>query len=87
MAGRKEFELLFKLQATLGSGFNSSFNSAMNASRQLQGNLSKINTLSGKIEGFQKQSAALQANKDKLAQLTEEHDRLQREMSQTEQPS
>lgn len=87
MAGRKEFELLFKLQATLGSGFNSSFNSAMNASRQLQGNLSKINTLSGKIEGFQRQSAALQANKDKLAQLTEEHDRLQREMSQTEQPS
>lgn len=87
MAGRKEFELLFKLQATLGSGFNSSFNSAMNASKQLQGNLSKINALSGKIEGFQKQSAALEANKDKLAKLTEEHDRLQREMSQTEQPS
>lgn len=87
MAGRKEFELLFKLQATLGGGFNSSFNSAMNASKQLQGNLSKINTLSGKIDGFQKQTAALQANKDKLAQLTEEHDRLQREMSQTEQPS
>jgi TP901 family phage tail tape measure protein len=87
LAGRKEFELLFKLQATLGSGFNSSFNSAMNASKQLQGNLSKINALSGKIEGFQKQSAALEANKDKLAKLTEEHDRLQREMSQTEQPS
>lgn len=87
MAGRKEFELLFKLQATLGGGFNSSFNSAMNASKQLQGNLSKINTLSGKIDGFQKQTAALQANKEKLAQLTEEHDRLQREMSQTEQPS
>lgn len=87
MAGRKEFELLFKLQATLGSGYNSSFNSAMNASKQLQGNLSKINALSGKIEGFQKQSAALEANKDKLAKLTEEHDRLQREMSQTEQPS
>lgn len=87
MAGRKEFELLFKLQATLGGGFNSSFNSAMNVSKQLQGNLSKINALSGKIDGFQKQSAALEANKDKLAKLTEEHDRLQREMSQTEQPS
>lgn len=87
MAGRKEFELLFKLQATLGGNFNSSFNSAMNASKQLQGNLSKINALSGKIDGFQKQTAALQANKEKLAQLTEEHDRLQREMSQTEQPS
>ena len=87
MAGRKEFELLFKLQAALGSGFNSSFNGAMNTTKRLQSNLSKINSLSGKIDGFQKQSAALQANKDKLAQLTEEHDRLQKEMSQTEQPS
>ena len=87
MAGRKEFELLFKLQAALGSGFNSSFRGAMNTTKQLQSNLSKINSLSGKIDGFQKQSAALQANKDKLAKLTEEHDRLQKEMSQTEQPS
>lgn len=87
MAGRKEFELLFKLQAALGSGFNSSFSGAMNTTKRLQSNLSKINSLSGKIDGFQKQSAALQANKDKLAQLTEEHDRLQKEMSQTEQPS
>lgn len=87
MAGRKEFELLFKLQAALGSGFNSSFSNAMNTTKRLQSNLSKINSLSGKIDGFQKQSTALQANKDKLAQLTEEHDRLQKEMSQTEQPS
>lgn len=87
MAGRKEFELLFKLQAALGSGFNSSFRGAMNTTKQLQSNLSKINSLSGKIDGFQKQSAALQANRDKLAKLTEEHDRLQKEMSQTEQPS
>lgn len=87
MAGRKEFELLFKLQASLGSNFNSSMNGAMNATKQLNGELSRINSLSGKIDGFQKQSAALQANKDKLAKLTEEHDRLQREMSQTEQPS
>ena len=87
MAGRKEFELLFKLQAALGSGFNSSFRGAMNTTKQLKSNLSKINSLSGKIDGFQKQSAALQANKDKLAKLTEEHDRLQKEMSQTEQPS
>lgn len=87
MAGRKEFELLFKLQAALGSGFNSSFSGAMNTTKRLQSNLSKINSLSGKIDGFQKQSAALQANRDKLAQLTEEHDRLQKEMSQTEQPS
>ncbi|MEA5057775.1 MAG: phage tail tape measure protein [Anaerotignum propionicum] len=87
MAGRKEFELLFKLQASLGSNFNSSMNNAMNATKQLNGELSKINSLSKKIDGFQKQSAALQANKDKLAKLAEEHDRLQREMSQTEQPS
>lgn len=87
MAGRKEFELLFKLQASLGSNFNSSMNGAMNATKQLNGELSKINSLSRKIDGFKKQSAALQANKEKLEKLAEEHDRLQREMSNTEQPS
>lgn len=87
MAGRKEFELLFKLQASLGNNFNSSMSGAMKTTKQLNGELSKINTLSGKIDGFQKQSTALKANKDKLEKLTEEHDRLQREMSQTEKPS
>lgn len=87
MAGRKEFELLFKLQATLGSKFNSSMNGAMRTTKQLNGELSKINALSGKIDGFTKQSAAIATNKDKLAKLVKEHELLQQEMKQSEKPT
>lgn len=87
MAGRKEFELLFKLKATLGGNFNSSFTNAMNTTRQLQNTLSRINATQGKIDGYKKQAQAITENKSKLAELTAEHDRLQQEMSQTENPS
>jgi TP901 family phage tail tape measure protein len=85
--GRKEYELLFKLKAALGSNFNSSFQTAMNTTKQLQGTLTKINSLSGKIDGYKKQSNAVEKSRAKLAELTAEHERLQQEMNQTENPS
>lgn len=88
MAGsRKEYELLFKLQASLGGNFNAAFKGAINTTRQLQNTMQKLNSTTGKIDVFKKQSTALESNRQKLAQLTAEHDRLQRELSQTEQPS
>ncbi|SHG90460.1 phage tail tape measure protein [Tepidibacter thalassicus] len=85
--GRKEYELLFKLKAALGGNFNSSFQTAMNTTKQLQGTLTKINSLSGKIDGYKKQSNAVEKSRAKLAELTAEHERLQQEMNQTENPS
>lgn len=35
MAGRKEYELLFKLQAALGGNFNTVFQSALNTTKQM----------------------------------------------------
>ena len=88
MAGsRKEYELLFKLQASLGGNFNAAFKGAISTTRQLQNTMKKLNSTTGKIDAFKKQSTALESNRQKLAQLTAEHDRLQRELSQTEQPS
>ncbi|MEH2938560.1 phage tail tape measure protein [Lawsonibacter sp. JLR.KK007] len=88
MAGsRKEYELLFKLQAALGGNFNAAFKGAINTTRQLQNTMQKLNSTTGKIEAFKKQSTALESNRQKLERLTAEHDRLQRELSQTEQPS
>lgn len=84
---RKEYELLFKLQASLGGNFNAAFKGAINTTRQLQNTMQKLNSTTGKIDAFRKQSTALESNRQKLAQLTAEHDRLQRELSQTEQPS
>ncbi|MBD5117625.1 MAG: phage tail tape measure protein [Clostridiales bacterium] len=49
--------------------------------------MQKLNSTTGKIDAFKKQETALESNRQKLAKLTAEHDRLQQEMSQTEQPS
>ena len=87
MASRKEYELLFKLQASLGGNFNTAFKGAINTTRQLQNTIQKLNSVTGKIDAFKKQSTALETNRQKLERLTAEHDRLQRELSQTEQPS
>ena len=52
MAGRKEYELLFKLQAALGGNFNAVFNSALNTTKQMQTSLSKLYSITGKIDAY-----------------------------------
>ncbi|WP_113673756.1 phage tail tape measure protein [Vallitalea guaymasensis] len=84
---RKEYELLFKLKGALGPNFNSSFKSAMKTTQQLQDNLGKINKTSGKINGYKKQSDAIKNNQKRLEDLREEHEKLQREINETETPS
>lgn len=84
---RKEYELLFKLKAALGSNFNSNFKTAMDTTKKLQNTLGKINSLSGKIDGYKKQSDAIEKSKQRLGDLNAEHEKLQREMKQTEIPS
>ena len=76
MAGRKEYELLFKLQAALGGNFNTVFQSALNTTKQMQNSLTKLNSITGKIDAYKKQEAALESNRQKLERLTAEHDKL-----------
>lgn len=87
MDGRKEYELLFKLQAALGGNFNTVFQSALNTTKQMQNSLTNLNSITGKIDAYKKQEAALESNRQKLERLTAEHDKLQREMSETAAPS
>lgn len=87
MASRKEYELLFKLQAALGGNFNAAFQAATNTIKNQQNALTKLNSITGKIDAYKKQESALESNRQKLERLTAEHDKLQREMSETEQPS
>lgn len=84
---RKEYEMLFKLKAALGNNFNTSFSGALKVTKTLQNEMAKINKLSGKIDSFKKNTDAVEKNKEKLAALTTEHEKLQKEMSQTENPS
>lgn len=76
MAGsQKEFELLFKLKASLGSNFNSTFKGAMETQKKLQDSLKSVNSLQGKVDGYTKTSTAIEQQKNKLASLQEAHGR------------
>ena len=88
MAGsQKEFELLFKLKATLGGDFKNTFKQAIDTQKQLQNSLKNVNSIQSKIDGFTKQSAAIDKNKQKLEALNAEHDRLQRELNESGEPT
>lgn len=88
MAGsQKEFELLFKLKATLGGDFKKSFKEAVDTQKQLRESLKNVNSVQSKIDGFTKQSTAIHKNKQKLEALRQEHDRLQQELNETGEPT
>ena len=70
MAGsQREFELLFKLKASLGGDFKKTFKQATDTQKQLQNSLKNVNSLQSKVDGFSKQSAAIVKNKEKLEAL------------------
>ena len=88
MAGsQKEFELLFKLRATLGGDFQNTFKQAIDTQKQLQSSLKNVNSVQSKIGDFTKQSTAIDNSKQKLEALRQEHDRLQQELRQTGEPT
>lgn len=74
MAGsQKEFELLFRLKASLGSNFNSTFKGAIETQKKLQDSLKSVNSLQGKVDGYNKASNAISQQNEKLARLQTEH--------------
>lgn len=84
MAGsQKEFELLFKLQASLGGNFNGVFKSAIDTQNKLSNSMKTVNSIQSKVDGYTKASDAISKNKAKLTQLNAEHDRLQKELNET----
>lgn len=68
----KEFELLFKLQANLGSKFKDSFNQAKKATQDLENHISKTNKTAGDIAGYKKTQFSLETNIAKQKQYKEE---------------
>lgn len=83
MAGRKEYEMLFKLNAELGSSYGSSFNSAKTPVMGLQTEINKLNKAQGDISAYQKQQGAVEATRQKLKMLQQQYDNIQKEMTET----
>lgn len=70
---QKEYELLFKLKAALGGDFKNTFKQANNAQKQLQNSLKNVNSIQSKVDGYTKQSAAIENNRKRLENLNTKH--------------
>ena len=82
-AGRKEYELLLKLQAALGGNFNTTFQSAMNTTKQLQNSLQDIQKVQNDISGYKKTQDAITATKTTVADLATKHGDLKKRLAET----
>lgn len=86
-SGQREYELLFSLQASLGSNFTTTLTAAQKATQALQNDVKNLNTTNSDISSYQKKTEALTSNQEKMSRLQEEHQRLQEEINATETPS
>ena len=79
---RKEYEMMFKLNAQMGGQFTSAFKSANSTIATLQGEIQSLNKAQGDITAYRKQQAALTQTKTKLDILQSEYRQLQEEYDQ-----
>ena len=84
MASKKEFEVLFALNARMNGGFSGTFSKAQAEFTRLGKEIQGLHRVQGDIESWQKQQSAIDATRSKLESLQKQHDLLQREIKETE---
>lgn len=84
MANRKEYEMMFLLNAALNGSFKGTFSKAQQEFAQLGREIQEVNRLQSDISSYQKQQAAIQSTESKLENLRAQHDLLQKEISETD---
>ena len=84
MANRKEYEMLFQLNAQLGSSYNSTFSKAQQQVAAMQKEIQALSKTQSDIAAFQKQQNAVEATRQKLATLQQQYDNIQKEIKETE---
>ena len=83
MASRKEYEMLFQLNAQLGSSYNSAFKSAQGTITAMQKEIMALSKTQSDISSYQKQQSAVEASRKKLETLQQQYDNIQKEMNET----
>lgn len=83
MASRREYEMLFQLNAQLGGSYNSTFKTAQNAIASMQKEIEALSKTQSDISAYQKQQSAVEASQKKLEVLKQQYDNIQREMNET----
>ena len=83
MASRKEYEMLFALNARMNGGFSGTFSKAQAEFSRLGKEIQALQKIQGNISSYQKQQGAIEATRSKLENLQKQHDLLQKEISET----
>lgn len=83
MAGRKEYEMLFQLNAQLGGSYSKTFKAAQQEIVSMQKEIQALSKTQADISAFQKQQAAVEATRKRLEMLRQQYDHIQREMEET----
>lgn len=81
MAG-KLYEMNFVLGARQSSGFKSAFSQAQAEFARLGNEIQSLNRVQSDISAYQKQSAAVEGTKVKIANLTKQHELLSRQIQE-----
>ena len=69
MAGRKEYEMLFQLNAQLGGSYSKTFKAAQQEIVSMQKEIQALSKTQADISAFQKQQAAVEATRKRLEML------------------
>ena len=83
MASRREYEMLFSLNAQLGGSYNSTFNSAQKSIAKMQQEIELLTKTQSNISAYEKQKVAIESTQNKLKVLQQQYDNIQKEMNET----
>ena len=87
MASRKEYEMLFQLDAKLGSSYTSTFSKAKSGPSELQKEIHSLQSVQADISAYTKQQAAVEKTQAKLDNLNKQYQLLQQEIKETSGPT
>ena len=83
MASRKEYEMLFQLNAQLGGSYNKTFKAAQEEIAAMQKEIQSLSKTQADISAYQKQQTAVENTRKRLEMLQQQYDNIQKEIEQT----
>jgi len=83
MASRREYEMLFQLNAQLGGSYNKTFKAAQEELAAMQKEIQSLSKTQSDITAYQKQQTAVENTRKRLELLQQQYDNIQKEIQQT----
>ena len=83
MASRREYEMLFQLNAKLGGNYTKTFKAAQQEIAAMQKEIQSLSKTQSDITVYQKQQSAVEATRKRLELLQQQYDNIQKEIQQT----